>query len=138
MANHASRIRRYIDWYGVDVVESFVDKCLSIDNLIDIESPYITRKRKAEPEGIMEPHDRKRELGLLPTNREYMERYINPDEFVEAQKKKRDEEKKREKKFPAEPERDVMMFLMGHAPLERWQVDVTAVSRSALALAVNE
>ena len=49
MANHATRIRRYIDWYGVDIVESFVDRCLSIDNLIDFNAPYIKRKRKEEP-----------------------------------------------------------------------------------------
>jgi len=36
-------------------------------------------------------------------------------------KKKLEEEQKREKKFPSQPERDVMQFLMEHAPLERWQ-----------------
>jgi stage V sporulation protein R len=129
MANHATRIRRYIDWFGVETVEAFVDKCLSIDNLIDIDAPYIKRKGKPvehDPDGAP---DRKRELGLLPTNREYMERYINPVEFVEAQKKKRDDELKKERKFPAQPERDVMQFLMENAPLERWQVDVMDMLR---------
>jgi stage V sporulation protein R len=130
MANHATRIRRYIDWFGVDVVESFVDKCLSIDNLIDVDSPYIMRKRKeAEAPPTDEPMDKKRALGLLPTNREYMERYINPDAFVASQKKKLEEEQKREKKFPSQPERDVMQFLMEHAPLERWQADVMDMLR---------
>lgn len=131
MANHATRIRRYIDWFGVDVVESFVDQCLSIDNLIDVDSPYIMRKRK-EPEATdesTEPMDRKRALGLLPTNREYMERYINPDAFVASQKKKLADEEKREKKFPSQPERDVMQFLMEHAPLDRWQADVMDMLR---------
>ncbi len=131
MANHATRIRRYIDWYGVEDVEAFVDKCLSIDNLIDFNAPYIKRKRK-EPEGgehnDAQPPDRK-QLGLLPTNKEYMERYINPKDFVAAQKKKLEEEAKRAKKFPVEPERDVMGFLMNHAPLDRWQVDVLDMLR---------
>jgi stage V sporulation protein R len=35
MGNHASRIRRYIDKYGQDTVESFIDICLSLENLID-------------------------------------------------------------------------------------------------------
>src|SRR5574337_507060 len=74
MANHATRIRRYIDWYGVAVVETFVDRCLSIDNLIDFNSPYIKRKRKEEDRGTTQPPDKKRDLGLLPTSREYMER----------------------------------------------------------------
>ena len=130
MANHATRIRRYIDWFGVDVVEAFVDRCLSIDNLIDVDSPYITRKRKAVESGeTSEPLDRKRELGLLPNTKEYMERYINPDSFVASQKKKLEDEANRQKKFPGEPERDVMRFLMEHAPLERWQVDVMDMMR---------
>ena len=130
MANHATRIRRYIDWFGVDVVEAFVDRCLSIDNLIDVDSPYITRKRKVVESGeTSEPLDRKRELGLLPNTKEYMERYINPDSFVASQKKKLEDEANRQKKFPGEPERDVMRFLMEHAPLERWQVDVMDMMR---------
>ena len=35
MANNASRIRRYMDRHGVSTVESFIDVCLSLDNLID-------------------------------------------------------------------------------------------------------
>jgi stage V sporulation protein R len=129
MANHATRIRRYIDWYGVELVESFVDKCLSIDNLIDMNAPYIKRKRKEpEPTNEAQPPGRK-ELGLLPTSREYMERYINPDDFVAAQKKKLEDEAKKAKKFPVEAERDVMGFLMQHAPLDRWQVDVLDMLR---------
>lgn len=128
MANHATRIRRYIDWYGVEVVESFVDRCLSIDNLIDFNSPYIKRKRK-ESDNTTQPPDKKRDLGLLPTNREYMERYINPDDFVASQKKKVEDEAKKQKRFPVEPERDVMGFLLNHAPLEPWQVDVIDMLR---------
>jgi stage V sporulation protein R len=129
MANHATRIRRYIDWFGVEVVESFVDKCLSIDNLIDIDAPYIRRKRKEPEREDLQPPDRKRALGLLPTDKEYMERYINPDEFVAAQKKKIEDEQKKKKRFPAEPERDIMQFLMENAPLEKWQVDVMDMLR---------
>ena len=40
MANHAVRIERYMDEYGVERVESFVDTCLSLENLIDIHRPY--------------------------------------------------------------------------------------------------
>ncbi len=130
MANHATRIRRYIDWFGVELVEAFVDKCLSIDNLIDFNAPFIKRKRKQESNSSEPPPlDRRSTLGLLPNDREYMERYINPDSFVESQKKKLEEEAKKAKRFPVEPERDIMRFLMNHAPLERWQVDVLDMLR---------
>jgi stage V sporulation protein R len=36
MANHGNRIRRYMDRFGVDEVEEFIDACLSIEDLIDI------------------------------------------------------------------------------------------------------
>src|SRR5215213_9088495 len=43
MANHGNRIRDYIDRFGVEEVETFIDACLSIEDLIDIHSPFIKR-----------------------------------------------------------------------------------------------
>jgi stage V sporulation protein R len=40
MANHSVRVRRMIDQMGVDIVEDFFDKCLSLENLIDPYSVY--------------------------------------------------------------------------------------------------
>src|ERR1700753_4273934 len=41
MANHATRIRRYMDRFGVEEVENFIDRCLSLENLIDRHSPFV-------------------------------------------------------------------------------------------------
>src|SRR5205814_10018029 len=49
MANHASRIRRHIERLGLEKVESFIDSCLCLENLIDPMSPFIVR-RSAERE----------------------------------------------------------------------------------------
>src|SRR4051812_3558621 len=46
MANHATKIRKYIDKYGLDAVETFIDVCLSVDDLIDHHSVFIERKSK--------------------------------------------------------------------------------------------
>ncbi|MFZ0391158.1 MAG: SpoVR family protein, partial [Calditrichia bacterium] len=46
MANHATHIKRYIDKHGVEAVESFIDTCLTLENLIDYHSPYIQRDSK--------------------------------------------------------------------------------------------
>lgn len=128
IANHASRIRRYMDWYGVDEVEGFIDKVLSIDNLIDHHAPYIVRG-KAKKQDEDELKGKKYEVTLLPTDKEYMERYVNPDDFIAAQKKKAEEKSKQAKKFPAEPVRDVLGFIMDNAPLSRWQRDVMDMLR---------
>ena len=47
MANHGARIRRYVEKYGEDEVEKFVDRCMSIDDLIDVHSVAIRRREPA-------------------------------------------------------------------------------------------
>src|SRR6476646_8766551 len=44
MANHGNRIRSYMERFGEDTVESFIDSRLSLENLIDIHSPFIKRR----------------------------------------------------------------------------------------------
>ena len=47
MANHATKIRKIIDRHGLEAVESFLDRCLSLEDLIDRHSPFIQRRAKA-------------------------------------------------------------------------------------------
>ena len=59
MGNHGSVIRRLIGRHGVEPIESFIDSCLSLENLIDPHSPFIVRKRLEEldvEEGPAEPN----------------------------------------------------------------------------------
>jgi stage V sporulation protein R len=58
-----------------------------------------------------------------------MESFINPTEYLEEQRQKIEAEKERAKKFPEHAERDVLQFLLDHAPLERWERDVLEVIR---------
>ncbi len=59
----------------------------------------------------------------------YMDTFINPPEFMEAQKKKLEAEREKEASPPGAPERDVLLFLIEHAPLERWERDVLEIIR---------
>ncbi len=124
MANHASKIARISEAVGAERVENFIDLVLTFDNLIDPYAPHIVRKR---PPG--EGDEASLEPARLPA-RSYMDRYINPAEEIE---RKRDEMKKRHeemrKRLPPEPERDVMAFLLEHAPLERWQQQILSMLR---------
>jgi stage V sporulation protein R len=128
MANHATRVRKYMDRMGVEVVEAFMDKVLSIDNLIDIHAPFIVRKRSRtatdEQSGSRVPDVRQ-----IPTDKEYMRPFVNPREYLDAQRQKLEAEHKKPRRFPTEPERDVLAFLMEHAPLERWQRDIVDMLR---------
>ncbi len=125
MANHATRVRRYQDKLGVEEVETFVDACLSLENLIDYQSPYV--KRRAE----RADDEQERQVAKgFKTEREYMEEYINPPEFLREQQRRLDAaEEARSKRFPERPDRDVLLFLVEHAPLKNWQHDVLSIVR---------
>jgi stage V sporulation protein R len=127
MANHAARVRRHMGRHGQDVVEDYIDTCLSLENLIDPMSAYIVRQRdKVEPGEDDEQQDKSGRLRA----KGYMESFINPPSYLEAQKKKREEEEKKAKRrFPESPQRDVMQFLIEHAPLDHWQRDVLEIVR---------
>ncbi len=134
MANHSTRIRRYIDRFGLESVETFLDQCLSIENLIDHHSMFIKRRKPKIESELKNPVDGENEepefqIRSLPTNKEYMKNFINPEEFIEEQRKKIEEKKKEEKKFPEEPEQDILLFLLENAPLKRWQADVLSIIR---------
>lgn len=131
MANHASRVRYYIDHLGIDVVEDFIDKCLSLENLIDRYSPYVKIKVEVPRDPVnAETPGESVTPGKLKVHRPYMESYINPPEFVKEQQEKiARENEQRRRGFPAEPERDVLKFLIDYAPLEPWQQDVLSIIR---------
>jgi stage V sporulation protein R len=125
MANHASRIRRFIDLYGLENVENFIDVCLSLENLIDYHSNYIVRREK---EKDSDKSGREATQGIKKLkSKKYMEKYINPPDFIEAQKKELEEKFASEQTFPPEPEKDVLLFLMENAPLENWQHDILGI-----------
>ncbi len=128
MANHSARVRRHMDRQSQEVVEDFIDTCLSIENLIDPMSPYIVRQRDKVEE--TEDDERDKSGRLQHKARGYMESFINPPEYLAAQKKKReDDEKRAKRRFPEQPQRDVMAFLIQHAPLDHWQRDCLEIVR---------
>ncbi len=129
MANHGSRIRRYMERYGEEAVEDFIDSCLSLENLIDIHSPFI--KRRDSPSRYDFQAEDAEAGSAVPKfrSKDYMDSYINPPEFLEEQSKRQESERQKAKNFPETPERDVLLFLLEHAPLASWQHDVLAIVR---------
>ena len=130
MANHATRIRRHIDNHGYDTVELFLDACLSVEHLIDPHSMFV---RREEPRSAGAASRLAAERGFIPDKlpaKEYMEPFINPQEEIERQRKEfHAAEEARRGRVPDRPTRDVLLFLLRHAPLEDWQQDVLAIVR---------
>ncbi len=127
MANHGTRIRRYIDRYGLEKVEDFIDTCLSIENLIDYHAPFITRRRDTTDE---EREARRHEAKPARLkSKPYMDSFINPPDYLEAERQRLQEKLEEQVNFPEEPEKDLLHFLIRHAPLERWQRDILSLIR---------
>lgn len=124
MANHGSRIRSYMDKFGVDTVESFIDICLSIDNLIDVYNIELESGLKEKLKENEEPKIRGSEA---EKKRYYLEEFL--EETYPKQKSERKLEEEGIKKFPEKPVRDIMKFLLENAPLKDWQQDVLSMIR---------
>ncbi|HLT38222.1 MAG TPA: SpoVR family protein [Enhygromyxa sp.] len=125
MANHATRVRRHMDRQGVDRVESFIDVCHSLDNLIDPWLPF----RKPQPARREPSVEVPINIGKLSAEQSYLEDYINPPEFIEEQRKRAMKEREQRRRIPPKPERDLLGFLMLHAPLDGWEADVLGIIR---------
>jgi stage V sporulation protein R len=130
IANHGSRIRRYAERFGEDEVEAFLDRCMSIDDLIDIHSVAIRRRDDASRYNFAE--EKAEDAGPNRfKSKDYMEDYINPPDVLkaEAEAVRKEKAKIPEMSFPDKPEKDVLLFLIEHAPLKHWQRDVLSIVR---------
>jgi stage V sporulation protein R len=128
MANHGTRIRTYIERFGINEVEGFIDHCLSIENLIDPHMPFIKR---GSAEGIDHDNDvmdLDARIKKIKT-KDYMENFVNPEEYIDQQKKNILAKDKKRDIFPKEPQKDVLNFLMHYAPLKPWQRDIISIIR---------
>jgi len=127
MANHATRVRRHIEREGAEAVERFIDLCLTIERLIDPHSMFVQRESpRGRAEASSERDERPDKFPAKPS----MDRFINPPEELERQRSRRRERAERGRgRRPERPTRDVLLFLMRHAPLEAWQQDILSLIR---------
>ena len=113
MANHGSRIRQHAEKYGQDAVEAFLDRCMSIDDLIDVHSTAFKRRAShARYDFNPEEADESPHVTRF-SSKEYMDDFMNPPAKLKAEA---DEFKKKqtqaEHRYPEQPEKDVLLFLI--------------------------
>jgi stage V sporulation protein R len=110
---NAERMRRYEFEHGREAVEKMLDAILSIQEHIDANP----RLRKAAPES--------------PKPRRGDGRPTTPFDDLLRLGEVQAPPVEEPRKFPAEPEKDLLLFLADHAPdLEPWQRDVLHIVRS--------
>jgi stage V sporulation protein R len=129
MHTHAERVEEYMEKYGIEKVESFIDKALSLQYEIDQYAPFMRRASKA-----LEEDEHGREPPRIPVKRDYMDRFLNPPKWLEERRAKLRAalERARQPRDETEllkPDKDVLGFLMKHGRLENWQKDILAMIR---------
>lgn len=125
MANHATTVRNLINEVGHDEVESFIDCCLSLENLIDYHSPFRLPQANNQKE---ENGEQKRQRGKLKA-KSYMDSYVNPKTIDDPQEEASESDTAKDLSFPKEPEKDVLKFLLDHAPMNEWQRNILTIIR---------
>lgn len=115
----AERISFYEMKYGKDKVEKFLDAVLSIQEHID---PSITRKEKKWAND--EENVKKRKNPETPYDDLWS---------LDEQKEEIPDSKSEKKKFPPEPEKDLLLFIQEHSRiLENWQRDIITMMREEM------
>ena len=133
MANHGNRIRRYMDRFGVEEVEKFIDACLSIEDLIDIHSPFIKRfdqpSRYDFERGTTTRTSRPARRAASSPRTTWIRSSIRRRSLAAEAEQTARAAGEADRSFPPEPVRDVMLFVLEHAPLKPWQLDVLSIIR---------
>lgn len=123
MENHAKRIEKHSDEQGYEKVERFLDACLSLENLIDYHQRLEPQSSGSDEGGREETNGPVQGL----EGKSYMEEFMKSSE--EEQQPEVESQQPKQEQIPGRPQKDVLMFLMQHAPLEDWQVDILSIVR---------
>lgn len=114
---HSERLRSYEFHHGQREVERFLDQVLSIEEHVD-PNLALRSKWSGDP-----PRPERRR----PAERPYSDLF-SAEELGKAHPA---EDEKKRNSFPAEPEKDLLLFLAEHSPnLAEWQRDIIHIVRA--------
>lgn len=131
LANHGTRIRRYINRWGLERVQQFIDWVLMVDDLIDPSEAWKQRQVKENNFRDVRKYNQPRRLKLPETDGEihdYMNDFINNEEWMKREEKRiaATELRNELNLFPG-PHKDVLGYLVKNAPLQPWQQDIISM-----------
>lgn len=123
MKTHAKRIDDYIEKYGQDVVETFIDKALSLENLISIKDMHNNDETilKIKNEQKEKEKELKDEYNNMNKNQKELADFLNRNEKTDVELDPHNK--------VLNPERDVLKFLIKEAPLKDWERDILSIVR---------
>ncbi|ASS74483.1 stage V sporulation protein R [Tumebacillus algifaecis] len=116
MAASAERIRQYEIEYGKLAVEEFIDSALALQEHVDPALVGRNMRKGNQAQSVASP--------------EQVDPYAD---LFEIGAVKEETQSQPTPRFPAEPEKDLMMFIMEHAKhLQDWQRDILSVMREEM------
>jgi stage V sporulation protein R len=124
---NADRIRKYEYDRGTLEVERFLDAVLAIEEHID---PNVHIKRAGEQE-----KERNGKNGNSQAESPYDDLWSLAERRAADKVREEEDDRPRGKRrrFPAEPEKDLLLFMAQHAPnLEEWQRDILMIVREEM------
>lgn len=125
LANHGTRIRKYMARWGYEVVTEFIDNCLRLETLIDPNKAWHKKKIK---DAVIKDDRKYRHPERLVSKHNYMDEWVNTKGFI--QKQNEDIEKKNAAEFLdlfEGPVKDIFGYLKDNAPLKPWQQDIISM-----------
>jgi stage V sporulation protein R len=116
MSAASERIRQYEIQYGTEAIEIFLDAVLAIQEHVD---PSLIKQQRNEKESRKD-----RDTTLTP-----LTAYSDLWDLESADQP----EESATKRFPAQPEKDILSFIETHSPhLETWQRDILTMLRDEM------
>lgn len=125
MANHGSRIDKYMSRWGYETVTEFIDQVLRIETLIDPLKAW--KSKKIKKFNIKDERNYEFPERLKSTNN-YMDGWVNTKDFINKQ---HDEIKNNEAAefldiFEGNT-KDIFGYVKDNAPLKPWQQDIMSM-----------
>ncbi len=125
LANHGTRIRKYMARWGHEVVTEFIDHCLRLDTLLDPNKAWHKKKIK---EAVVRDERKYHHPERLVAHHNYMDEWVNHKDFINRQ---HEDIKKQEAASFLDlfdgPCKDILGYLKDNAPLKPWQQDIISM-----------
>lgn len=129
---NADRVRQYEYDHGIDKVERFLDAALAIEEHID-PNTYLRHRNgeRSDTAALTGDEDGERHRASAYDDLWALDMSASAHEAAEAEAERRANLRRR--RFPAEPQKDILKFLAEHAPnLEPWQRDLLLIVREEM------
>jgi stage V sporulation protein R len=125
--NNRTRVLQIMARWGEEEVEAFLDDCYAIESLIDPASAW-NKTEYTDPVIYDEREYHFPRRLKVPEGHDYMEDWINPKDWInEEWERIKKEERKKSLGIIEMYDKDIVKFLLEHAPLKPWEQTILGI-----------